>query len=129
MRMTFPTQVSFGSDDLWSMFTCSKQYTFGFDPGLAGFPINYLLRDDLVLEGMLRKVYGRKVVFNDFLDGFCLELMRLFGETNPTLRGAIRAEILSYPYRERFFEKLTKVAQAEPKQKKGFLGRGDALGE
>lgn len=75
-------------------------------------PLERFLQDDLLFEGVLRKAYKKKVVFNDFLQELAVEMTRALGQEGPSIiMEEIRLKILASPFRETFFHKLARVAQ------------------
>lgn len=73
--------------------------------------IKSLLEDEFLFEEILRKAYQTQVVFHDLLRAVSSELGAKLGRGDPLLDGTISATLLSYPFREKFFAKLAKVAQ------------------
>ena len=73
--------------------------------------IESLFEDDFLFEETLKRVYQTQVVFSGLLEELSLEFARLAGRNEPFLDHVVRRAILAYPFREKFFEKLAKVAQ------------------
>lgn len=74
--------------------------------------IESLLEDGPLFEEILRRAYEKHVVFNGLVREVCSELASRLGRGDSHLQDAISSILLTHPFREKFFAKLTKVAQS-----------------